>query len=68
MKPPIQAQPVKRNVSTTKIKGSDGVNPSINWECITSCAGALASCALSPNPVQCLIQAGSGQCVKCLST
>jgi hypothetical protein len=63
---PIQAQPVMRNVSTTTMKDSDGVNPSIDWECITSCGAALASCVFNPNPVQCLIQAGAGQCIKCL--
>jgi hypothetical protein len=66
MKLPIQAQPVMRNVSTAKMKDSDGVNPSIDVKCIITCGVALARCAFNPNPVQCLIQAGAGTCVECL--
>lgn len=39
---------------------------SSDWECVIECAAALAKCALSPDPVQCLINAGMGKCVKCL--
>jgi hypothetical protein len=66
MKLPIQAQPIIRSVSTAKIKVSDGVNPSIDFKCIIKCAAGIAQCISSPNPVQCLIQAGLGDCVSCL--
>ncbi len=70
MKLPIQAQSVMRNASTAKMKLGDGVNPSLlggfDPLCLIQCAGALAQCISSSNPVQCLIQAGASNCIRCL--
>lgn len=63
---PIQAKPVLRGVSRTKIYTGDGINPSWDWTCAIECAAALAKCVFTPDPVQCLISAGLGKCVRCL--
>lgn len=37
-----------------------------DWKCLVKCAAALAMCALAPNPVSCLINAGMSDCISCL--
>lgn len=66
MKLPIQAQPVNRGANTVKAKIGDGISPSVDWLCVIECGAAVAKCALSSDPVQCLVSAGLGKCVKCL--
>ncbi|GGA18692.1 hypothetical protein [Okeania sp. KiyG1] len=63
---PIQSQPVLRNVSTAKMAVSNGVNPSIDFKCLVKCAGSLAKCIGSSDPVKCLISAGASDCISCL--
>lgn len=63
---PVQSQPVMRNTSTAAISNLNAINASFDYPCVIDCAAGLAKCAFSPNPVQCLIDAGLSKCVRCL--
>jgi hypothetical protein len=62
VKLPKQAKPIVRNVTGTKSR----INPSFDPTCAIGCVAALAKCAFSSDPVQCLISAGMAQCIRCL--
>ncbi len=64
MKLPNLSAPVMRKNNANFRK--EGVNPSIDWLCVVTCAAALAKCAFSSDPAQCLISAGMSKCIKCL--
>ncbi len=68
MKLPINEAPIDRGfgpIASAQQHLKQGVQSS-DWECVIDCAAALAKCALSSNPTQCLINAGMSKCIKCL--
>jgi hypothetical protein len=47
-------------------KSQQAVTAQFDWLCLVKCATALVSCIGTANPVQCLIDKGMSECVKCL--